>query len=306
LPSGIREEGVMRRIMRQWWRIALAAAVSIAVLTEPRAQPAPGDDATVLAADAALSNAMRAGDKSSARRLLSLQFSFVDERGLAHERKEFLSDLKGLADASGDDATVKVYGRIATVTGRRKSASDSEVFFLDIWAKQKGAWRAWAMQDVALAAAGAPPTASSAAGTEAERADCKNPCQAVPYRVRSPTEQDIVNAFQAIEKASVAHDADEWAKHIADEFVLYRAGRPPVTKAERITTIQQQKQSDAAVVVGEVQSMRLTAYDIAAAMLATHGAPDGSRPAYRAARVWVKRNGQWQLAISVQTDSAAP
>ena len=39
--------------------------------------------------------------------------------------------------------------------------------------------------------------------------DCKNPCETIPYRVRSPAEQDIVNTFQAIEKATVAHDAAE-------------------------------------------------------------------------------------------------
>jgi len=48
--------------------------------------------------------------------------------------------------------------------------------------------------------------------------------------------------------------------------------------------------------------MRLTAYDNGAAMIATHAVPDNSRPPYCATRVWVKRNGQWQMAISVQTN----
>jgi hypothetical protein len=48
--------------------------------------------------------------------------------------------------------------------------------------------------------------------------------------------------------------------------------------------------------------MRLIVYDDGAAMMVTHAVPDNSRPPYRAARVWVKRNGQWQMAISVQTD----
>ena len=30
-------------------------------------------------------------------------------------------------------------------------------------------------------------------------------------------------------------------------------------------------------------------------MITTHVLPDNSRPPYRAARVWVKRNGQWQM-----------
>jgi hypothetical protein len=37
-------------------------------------------------------------------------------------------------------------------------------------------------------------------------------------------------------------------------------------------------------------------------MIATHVMPDNSRPPYQAARVWVKRGGQWQMVVSVQTD----
>ena len=46
--------------------------------------------------------------------------------------------------------------------------------------------------------AGGPATAPPAA--EARPYECKNPCQTLPYRVRSLPEQDIVTSFQAIEK----------------------------------------------------------------------------------------------------------
>jgi hypothetical protein len=191
------------------------------------------------------------------------------------------------------------------VTGHRKSAHDSEVFFLDIWAKQKGTWRALVAQDVELGSGDAPPSVT-AANSDATPYDCKNPCQTIPYRVRSPAEQDIVNSFQALEKASVDHDAGEWSKHIADEFLLYGSGRAPISKAGRISAIGRQKLTKAPVRVGEVEAMRLAAYDDGAAMIASHVSPDGSRPPYRAARVWVRRNGQWQMAISVQTDVRSP
>jgi hypothetical protein len=136
--------------------------------------------------------------------------------------------------------------------------------------------------------------------------DCKNPCQAIPYRVRSPAEQDVVNAFQAIEKAAISHGAEEWSKHVADEFVLYGSGRAPIAKSGRIAAIDRQKENNTPVTVGEVQAMRLAVYDDGAAMIATHVMADNSRPPYQAARVWVKRNGQWQMAISVQTDVKNP
>jgi hypothetical protein len=120
--------------------------------------------------------------------------------------------------------------------------------------------------------------------------------------VRSPAEQDIVLTFQAIEKAVIAHDAAEWGKHIADEFVRYATGRLPVPKSDRIAAIERQKEEGAAVTVGEIETMRLAVYGDGAAMTALQAMPDSSRPAYRAARVWVRRNGQWQMAISIQTD----
>jgi hypothetical protein len=292
--------------VQRWMLGALGAIAMIAVVVESRAQsPSSGDEALVLSADESLSAAMRAGDKSIARHILSLQFSFIDEDGKVYDRKNFLASLKDIAAASTSDVKVTIYGRIGMVTGHRKSFHDNEVFFLDIWAKQKGTWRALVAQDVELGSSDAPPVAS-APNPDAVPHDCKNPCQTIPYLVRSPAEQDIVNSFQAIEKAAVGHDADEWSKHVADEFVLYGSGRLPISKSGRIAAIEQQKQANAAVQVGEVEAMRLTVYDDGAAMIASHVSPDDSRPPYRAARVWVKRNGQWQMAISMQTNVQNP
>jgi hypothetical protein len=292
----------MRSATQRWWLGLVVAAALIAVLAELRAQTAPSEDALVLEADKALGAALRGDDKSVARRLLSLQFTFVDANGKIHERKDFLTDLKAAATTPPSDPVVKIYGRIGMVTGRRKSADGRDVFFLDIWAKQKRAWRALAGQEVVPAATDAPRATPAPTSAAAAPYECKNPCQTIPYRVRSPAEQDIVNSFQAIEKAAVGHDAAEWAKHIAEEFVLYGSGRAPIAKSGRIAAINRQKENGTAVKVGEVQAMRLSVYDDGAAMIATHAVPDNSRPPYQAARVWVKRNGQWQMAISVQTD----
>ena len=154
MPAVVRRaEGRARRpLMQLVWLGALVAGVLLAVLAKPRAETASGEDALVLAADTSLGDALRAGDKSIARRLLSLQFTYADENGQLHERKEFLADLKSLAAGPATDVKVTIYGVVAMVTGHRKSAQDSDAFFLDIWAKQKGAWRALTMQDVVLAA----------------------------------------------------------------------------------------------------------------------------------------------------------
>ncbi len=286
--------------------VVIAAVVSIAAFALPKAQtkaqPIAADDAAVVAADSALREAMRGADKGAVRRLLALQFSFIDADGKGYTRKDVLGDLKRVAAGTASEPKVRSYGLVAVVTGRYKSASDADVFFLDVWVKQKAAWRALLIQEVPIA--DAETTAATPSSTDGPQAgDCKNPCETLPYRVRSPVEQEVVNTFQALIKAIVAHDAGEWAKHVADEFVLYASGRPLVPKTDRIAAIERQKETGAAAAVGEVQTMRLAVYGDGAVMTTTEAVPGGSHPPYRAARVWVKRGGQWLLALSAHTDS---
>jgi len=297
---------------RQWgWIGVIAAAVLFTVFAESKSQPKPppsAEEAPLLAADAALGQAMRAGDRSAARRLLSLQFTFIDAAGRLHARRDALADLKGMASAPASEAKVRNYGLLATVSGQRQNANGRDVFFLDVWARQKRAWRALAMQDVNIAETDAAPAlttsaaAPAAAAAPAKSYECKNPCQAIPYRVRSAAEQDIVTAYQAIVKAIVAHDAAEWGKHVADEFVLNASNRAPVTKPERIATLERQKEAAAVVTVGEVNNMRLSVYGDAAVMITSESAPERGH-AYRATRIFLRRNGQWLMTLSVHTDA---
>jgi Domain of unknown function (DUF4440) len=283
--------------------VAIVAGVMSAAFVlpkaQPKAQPVAGD-AAVFAADAALGDAMRAGDRAAARRLLALQFSRVDADGTIHQRREFLADLKRVAPSPASDVQIRSFGLVAAVTGRHKSTHDADVFFIDIWVKQKGAWRALLMQDVPIGADDAPVAAIPTPAAEPHRHACDNPCKTIPYRVRSPAEQDVIAAFQSIKNALVARDADDWAKHVADEFVAYASGLAPIAKAGRIAMIERQKESDAAVRVGEVETMRLAVYGDGAVMRATD--VDQGRPPYRTARVFMKRDGQWLMAISAHTD----
>jgi hypothetical protein len=300
-------KAALLRPVSQWgWLVAVAGGVLIAAFAaakgQPKTQPVVGDDAPVLAADSALGEAMRTGDKAAARRILSLQFSFVDADGKVHARKDVLADLKGLAAGPASDAGVRSFGLLAMVTGRRKSAGSGDVFFLDVWAKQKGAWRVLLIQNVPIAAADTPAVVAAAPASDPQHYECMNPCQTLPYRVRSAAEQDVINAFQAVMKAIVGHDANEWGKHVADEFMIYGSDRAPIPKPGRIAAIERQKERNAAVTVSEVQTMRLAVYGDGALMITAEAAADNSRPPYRAARVWVRRGGQWLMAISAHTE----
>jgi Domain of unknown function (DUF4440) len=297
---------VLRRAVLWGWIGALIAAALIAVLiVGPKAQPRPplpAAAAPVVAAADTLATALRTADKGVVRRLLALEFTFVDATGEIHSRKDFLADLKAVAARPATDVDVKIYGLVALVTGHHQSASGDDTLFLEIWARQKRAWRALVMQDIPLATAEADAAAARVAPAAlANAAECKNPCETIPYRVRSPTEQDIINSFQAIAKAVTAHDAGEWGRHVADDFMLYGGGAAPASKAARMALIEQQKESKAAVTIGEVEHMEVSAYGDGAVMISTQVTAQ-ARSRFRAVRLWTRRNGQWLMAVSAHTD----
>jgi Domain of unknown function (DUF4440) len=281
----------------------IAAGVLIAVFalpkSQPKARPAALDE-VVLAADQALGAAMRTGDRASARRLLTLQFTYVDADGKIHSRREFLGDLKTVAARPATDIKIRNFGSLAMMTGKHTSAQGADVFFLDIWVKQKGAWRALLMQDVPIrageeAAAALRPIQIADVGAHG----CDNPCNTIPYRVRSAAEQDVARTYQTITKAIAAGDAGAWAKHVADEFVAYASSRAPLARSSRIAAIEDHNDASA-IRVGEVKTMRLSVYGDGAVMVATEA--NGPQPTYRAARVFVKRDGRWLMAATAQTD----
>ena len=178
---------VLRRAGSQWgWAGALVAGALIAIFAGPKAQPkAPPSaaaDAPVLAADEALGEAMRAGDKAIARRLLSLQFTFVDADGKIHVTQGFSCRSQRLSPPRPQATRMcRLYGLLAMVTGHRKSAHGEDALFLDIWARQKGRGGSLVMQDVAIAAAEAPAAAAStAAGRRPSRTNAKIPARQSP------------------------------------------------------------------------------------------------------------------------------
>ena len=137
-----------RRAVRRLALALLAVSLVTAHIIRTRAQSA---EEFVATADRALADAMRTADRTMARKLLSLQFSYTDEAGRAYSRREFLADLKNLSAATAGDPKLTMYGLLATVSGERNSPDGNTAFFLDIWVKQKGAWRALARHNVLLA-----------------------------------------------------------------------------------------------------------------------------------------------------------
>src|SRR5262252_2795122 len=116
----------------------------------------PTDRETVLAAAKALADAIRRGDKAAADKLLARDFSFIDASGRVHARRGVLAALKAGPRRSGRKPRVKLYGRVALVTGTAKSAqagAHDDLFAVDVWGvKGPEGWRALIHHNNVLAA----------------------------------------------------------------------------------------------------------------------------------------------------------
>jgi len=259
---------------------------------------ADNDDA-VLAADQSLRRALSAGDKAAAAIHIDRRFVFVDRAGATFDRPQ---TVLGAGVPAGDeeaDRRVQRYGRVAVIAGVARVANGaSDIFFVHVWLKRRAGWRAIVYQDSTIARE-IPVRAGSMLSAVAPA--CDNPCKTLPYRAKNVVEQDIMTAFQAIESAVAANDADAWARHIADEFMVYGAQAPARSKADRAAFIRAQQEARAVTRVGAVQSMQLWAFGDAAVMTAQQTSAEGRPLPYRTTRVWVRRDGHWQLALSQQT-----
>jgi ketosteroid isomerase-like protein len=237
---------------------------------------------------------------------LARDFTFVDAAGAEHSRRTVLQSLKASPRGTGSKIRLRDYGRIVAVTGTYKSAQAgerSDLFALDVWIKREGDWQALIHHNNVLARPDAPTAHVTGAPRpmDAPPPRCANPLEVVPYKPKSQAERDIIAAFQALERAVTRNDPDAWALHVADEFVVTRTRQHPTDKAARMAFMAAQRAINAETYVAEVVSLKFWVAGDAAVMRADHAMPGNRRPPYRATRIWVKREGRWQMALSQQT-----
>jgi hypothetical protein len=267
---------------------------------------APSGKQSVLAAAQALQATIRDGNPTAAEKFLARDFSFIDAAGHEHARREVLNALKASPRSAGSAIKVRDYGRVALITGSYKSAQAgdrSDLFALDVWVKDGAQWRALIHHNNVLARPDAPSAHVSGQPrpVDAPAPRCVNPLEEVPYQAKSQAERDIIKAFQTLELAVTRNDPDEWRHHVADEFVVTRTRQHPTDKAARMAFMATQRAINAETFVAEVVTLKFWVLGDAAVMRADHAMPGNRRPPYRATRLWVKRDGHWQMAVSQQT-----
>jgi hypothetical protein len=185
-----------------------------------------------------------------------------------------------------------LYGTIGTVETTR-----DRVYVLQVWVKRPAGWRALVYQEVQ--ALPAPPTGGGASAS----ADCDNPCKRVPFQPKTATEREVIQSYQAVERAVTAHDAADWGSRIADEFFAVTSNSDaPLDKSTRMAGLTNQKQGGIAPF--PLLFARMFAFGDTVVMTSQQQPLSG--PPLRVTRVWIHRNGRWLESISYQTTILDP
>jgi hypothetical protein len=279
-------------------------AIFVATWTETGASGvAASGSRAVLETDQTFRLALKNKDSKTAGSLLDQEFTWTNEAGQARKRAKFLQDsAAGPADSGTEYSSLKAreYGQLAIVTGMGARYGHADVFFARIWVKRQAGWLLLTHQSTAVIASGAPSHQEAVAAGDGAMDDpnCENPCHTVPYMPKTAAEDEVVKAYQAVETAVIAHDSPTWAYHVADEFVGIgrRYTGKPDAKAERVSQIAG---STAHVTLPKMLSLQIYVFGGSAIMIADHQ-PGGELP-YHVIRLWVNRDGRWQLLHRQET-----
>jgi hypothetical protein len=248
------------------------------------------DDQSVLQVDREFVQAAAKGDNATVGRLLEADFTWTDADGKTQSKTDVLQSLPSpaLGDERGAQVTQRTHGQVGAVMSTRDKVS-----VLRLWVRRSAGWHLLVYHEVALRQ-----QASTPAGPGVK--ECENPCRTLPFKPKNEAEQAIIAAWQALETGVTNHDASAWSPHIAEEFtMLSSANDHPLTKADRIATLNLQKQTGFASAPAPLVSAQMFDFGDAVVMTCLHQ-PYSGKPVH-VSRLWIKRAGQWIMSISYQT-----
>ena len=257
---------------------------------------APDDEEALLQADRA---AFKSGSTVDALdgKYFDPNFTWTDSSGNTRNLSEIMQDSrsgKGLPTEAGGGSgngkiiissiSARAYGQLGLV-----QTTSGNLHILRIWIKRRAGWQVLIYQAVSI---GALPSADSGTG------ECENPCNTVPFQPQTEDERDVIQAYQAVERAVTAHDSAAWGAHIADEFFAVTSNSDrPLDKAARMAGLDNQKV--AGIAPFPLVSARMFEFGDAMVMTSLQQ-PEHGLPLH-VTRVWFKRNGTWLEAYSYQT-----
>ena len=256
---------------------------------------APNDQETLLQTDLA---AFKSGTTAASLdgKFLDPNFTWTDSSGNTRNKSEMLEDFRSgkelpmqAGNASGGNIIVSAISAHADGKVGVVQATSGKLYILRVWVKRGAGWQLLVYQAVSI---GAPPSAESG------NAACENPCKIVPFQPQDEDEREVIQAYQAVERAVAAHDSAAWGAHIADEFFAVTSNSDrPIDKAARMAGLDNQKV--AGIAPFPLVSARMFEFGTAIVMTSLQQ-PEHGLPLH-VTRVWFKRNGTWLEAYSYQT-----
>lgn len=262
-------------------------------------QTAAAQESAALQADREFVQAAAKRDSAVVAKLLDTDFTWTDADGKTFSRSEALSALPkpALGDEAGAHQVRQTRSQVEAIMADR-----DKTHVLRLWVKRGSAWRLLVYHEVALGQQQIDSPGPATSGI----ANCENPCKTVPFKPKNETEQAIIASWQALETGVTNHDADAWSPHIAEEFAMLGSTNDhPLTKADRIATLNLQKQTGRGTAPAPLVSAQMFDFGDSVIMTCLHQ-PYTGKPV-RVSRLWIKRDGRWVMSISFQTTiQAAP
>jgi hypothetical protein len=252
-------------------------------------------------ADRVLMQAIATEDRLAVARLLASEFTWIDRDGRSRSKSDLVDRIVLLSAGPDADLMVRVYGRVALVTGTHALSPDSaEAFFTRVWVRQASDWRLLLYQETAPSDFSAKDARYGIARPRWP-ASCDNPCSSLPYKPLSPEAEEIVTSFMVGEKALFEGDAESAGRILGDDALFITPdGNEPIGKTQRIASIRNLRQADQADPPPAVASLAVWVFGEAAVMSADQESWFGQF--LRTTGIWAKRDAGWQLIFSQQTE----
>jgi len=218
---------------------------------------------------------------------LSADFTWIDSAGNRLTRASTLQTFPAVANPDVEPQ-IRIYGDAAVVRVNR-----GKVNVIRVWLKQATGWRVVHYQEVLQVEKSEPPAAKTSA-------ECVNPCKTIPFQPQTANEKEAISSWQGVMRAMAESDADAYSPLIADEFTATDTFHDrPYTKADRLAQIDKQKTTGVRAAPQELVAAEMFDFGETVMMVAKEQRPGGK--SYFNTRMWVKRDGRWQMVFSFNT-----
>jgi hypothetical protein len=245
------------------------------------------DSSSLLDADKAFVQALVQKDAATAANSLSADFAWIDSAGKRLTRASVLQTFPAVANADVE-AQIRTYGNTAVVRANR-----GKVNVLRVWVKRPEGWRIVLYQEVTQVEKSEPPAGKTST-------ECVNPCKTIPFQPQTTNEKEAIASWQGVMRAMAESDADAYSPLIADEFTATDTFHDrPYTKTDRLTQINRQKTTGVRAAPQELRDAEMFDFGETVMMVAHEQRPGAKF--YFNTRMWVKRDGRWQMLFSFNT-----